>query len=104
MSTNTRYWTLHWLRALLWPLPVVSLVRVGAQWRAVVGLKMNVAPAIRRGLRGKVQMVRGLAQPFAARQLDNSLALMTVPKCETWTPHCNNRAWLNVNKPDGKTG
>ena len=53
---------------------------------------------------GKVQMVRGLAQPFAARLLDNSLALMTVPKCETWTPYCNNRAWLNVNKPGGKTG
>jgi len=24
MSPNTRYWTLHWLRALLWPLPVLS--------------------------------------------------------------------------------
>jgi hypothetical protein len=29
MSANTRYWTLHWLRVLLWPLPVLSLFRAG---------------------------------------------------------------------------
>jgi len=39
MNANTRYWTLHWLRVLLWPLPVLSLFRVG---RAAVN-------AIRRG-------------------------------------------------------
>jgi hypothetical protein len=39
MNPNTRYWTLHWLRALLWPMPVLSLFRAG---RAAVS-------AIRRG-------------------------------------------------------
>jgi hypothetical protein len=29
MSPNARYWTLHWLRALLWPLPILTLVRAG---------------------------------------------------------------------------
>ena len=29
MSANTRYWTLHWLRVVLWPLPVLTLVRAG---------------------------------------------------------------------------
>ena len=29
MSPNARYWTLHWLRVLLWPLPVLSLFRTG---------------------------------------------------------------------------
>ena len=29
MSLSTRYWTLHWLRVLLWPAPVLSLFRAG---------------------------------------------------------------------------
>jgi hypothetical protein len=29
MNADARYWTLHWLRVLLWPLPVLSLVRAG---------------------------------------------------------------------------
>ena len=29
MSPNARYWTLHWLRVLLWPLPVLTLFRAG---------------------------------------------------------------------------
>jgi len=29
MSPNARYWTLHWLRVALWPLPVVTLFRAG---------------------------------------------------------------------------
>jgi hypothetical protein len=29
MSPRTRYWTLHWLRVLLWPAPVLSLFRAG---------------------------------------------------------------------------
>jgi hypothetical protein len=29
MSFNTRYWTLHWVRVVLWPLPVLTLVRAG---------------------------------------------------------------------------
>ena len=29
MSLGARYWTLHWLRVLLWPLPVLSLFRTG---------------------------------------------------------------------------
>jgi len=29
MSPSTRYWTLHWLRVLLWPAPVLSLFRAG---------------------------------------------------------------------------
>ena len=32
-TPNTRYWTLHWFRALLWPLPVLSLFRAG-RWAA----------------------------------------------------------------------
>jgi hypothetical protein len=28
MSPRTRYWTLHWLRVALWPLPVLTLFRV----------------------------------------------------------------------------
>jgi len=27
MSPRTGYWTLHWIRVLLWPLPVLTLVR-----------------------------------------------------------------------------
>ncbi len=27
MRTSTRYWTLHWLRVVLWPFPVLTLVR-----------------------------------------------------------------------------
>ena len=29
MSPSTRNWTLHWLRVLLWPAPVLSLFRAG---------------------------------------------------------------------------
>jgi hypothetical protein len=27
MNANARYWTLHWVRVLLWPLPVLTLLR-----------------------------------------------------------------------------
>jgi hypothetical protein len=27
MSPRTRYWIIHWLRVVLWPLPVVTLFR-----------------------------------------------------------------------------
>ena len=27
MTANARYWTLHWIRAVLWPLPVLTVVR-----------------------------------------------------------------------------
>ena len=29
MNPNARYWTLHWLRVALWPLPVLTLFRAG---------------------------------------------------------------------------
>jgi hypothetical protein len=29
MSPNARYWTLHWLRVALWPLPVLTLFHSG---------------------------------------------------------------------------
>jgi len=29
MSPNARYWTLHWLRVALWPLPLMTLLRAG---------------------------------------------------------------------------
>jgi hypothetical protein len=29
MSPKFRYWTLHWIRVVLWPLPVLTLVRAG---------------------------------------------------------------------------
>ena len=29
MSPTARYWTLHWIRVLLWPLPVLTLLRAG---------------------------------------------------------------------------
>jgi hypothetical protein len=29
MTTRTRYWTLHWVRVVLWPLPVLTLFRLG---------------------------------------------------------------------------
>jgi hypothetical protein len=29
MNPRTRYWTLHWLRVALWPLPVLTLLRAG---------------------------------------------------------------------------
>ena len=29
MRSNARYWTLHWLRVALWPLPVLTLFRAG---------------------------------------------------------------------------
>jgi hypothetical protein len=29
MSADARYWTLHWLRVVLWPLPVLTLLRAG---------------------------------------------------------------------------
>jgi hypothetical protein len=34
------------------------------------------------------QTDRRLAQPFAARLLDNPIEPMAVPRCEMWTPHC----------------
>jgi len=27
MTPNARYWTLHWIRVVLWPLPVLTVVR-----------------------------------------------------------------------------
>jgi hypothetical protein len=33
MSTRARYWTLHWIRALLWPLPALTLFRAGRSAR-----------------------------------------------------------------------
>jgi hypothetical protein len=27
MKDRTRYWILHWLRVVLWPLPVLTIVR-----------------------------------------------------------------------------
>jgi hypothetical protein len=32
MSPRARYWTLHWIRVALWPLPILSLVKV---WRVL---------------------------------------------------------------------
>jgi hypothetical protein len=29
MTARPRYWTLHWVRVVLWPLPVLTLLRVG---------------------------------------------------------------------------
>jgi hypothetical protein len=29
MSPDARYWTLHWLRVALWPLPILTLFRAG---------------------------------------------------------------------------
>jgi len=29
MTRRAHYWTLHWLRVVLWPLPVLSLFRSG---------------------------------------------------------------------------
>jgi hypothetical protein len=29
MSPGARYWHLHWLRVVLWPLPVLTLFKVG---------------------------------------------------------------------------
>jgi len=29
MSQRTRYWTMHWLRAVLWPLPALTIFRAG---------------------------------------------------------------------------
>ena len=37
MGPNARYWTLHWLRVLLWPLPVLSSLQAGR--RAVSALR-----------------------------------------------------------------
>jgi len=28
MSPRTRYLTIHWLRVVLWPLPVLTLIRL----------------------------------------------------------------------------
>jgi len=46
MSPTARYWTLHWLRVLLWPLPVLSLLRVG---RSTAG---TIRSRYARSLRG----------------------------------------------------
>jgi hypothetical protein len=32
MSPRARNWTLHWIRVALWPLPILSLVKV---WRVL---------------------------------------------------------------------
>ena len=29
MTSTARYWTLHWLRVVLWPLPMLTLLRAG---------------------------------------------------------------------------
>jgi hypothetical protein len=29
MNPRARYWTLHWVRVALWPLPVLTLLRAG---------------------------------------------------------------------------
>jgi hypothetical protein len=29
MTPRSRYWTIHWLRVALWPLPVVTLFKAG---------------------------------------------------------------------------
>ena len=29
MSPRTRYWIIHWVRVLLWPLPVMTIVKCG---------------------------------------------------------------------------
>jgi len=29
MTARARYWILHWVRVALWPLPVLSVVRIG---------------------------------------------------------------------------
>lgn len=29
MSPCARYWTIHWLRVLLWPLPIMTLFKAG---------------------------------------------------------------------------
>jgi len=29
MTARARYWILHWVRVALWPLPVLTLFRVG---------------------------------------------------------------------------
>jgi hypothetical protein len=33
MQVRTRYWILHWVRVVLWPLPVLTFVRA---WRATI--------------------------------------------------------------------
>jgi hypothetical protein len=30
MSPRTRYWIIHWVRVVLWPLPVMTMKRVAA--------------------------------------------------------------------------
>ena len=32
-SPRARYWTMHWLRVVLWPLPVLTIVRAGRATR-----------------------------------------------------------------------
>jgi hypothetical protein len=41
MSSSARYWTLHWVRAALWPLPVLTLVRAGR--RIIDGVRGQAA-------------------------------------------------------------
>jgi hypothetical protein len=36
MTPNARYWTLHWIRVVLWPLPVLTLIRVGRGARNLI--------------------------------------------------------------------
>ena len=39
MSPRIRYWTLHWIRVLLWPLPVMTIVRAWMRRRSVIAAK-----------------------------------------------------------------
>jgi hypothetical protein len=34
MTASARYWTLHWIRVVLWPFPVLTLVRAARHVRA----------------------------------------------------------------------
>jgi hypothetical protein len=45
MSRRTRYWTLHWLRVTLWPLPVLTLFRVARATANAVCRQASGGPA-----------------------------------------------------------
>jgi hypothetical protein len=56
MSPRTRYWTLHWLRVALWPLPVLTLFKVG---RATVNAARRMMTfTIICGLTGAIAMAQ----------------------------------------------
>jgi hypothetical protein len=45
MSSNARYWTLHWMRVVLWPLPILALFRVGrGAYDSLSKKNLNVSP------------------------------------------------------------